>query len=210
MLLRVRGLDLDTALGRPLIRGLTMTLGHERVALIGRNGAGKSTLLRALSGGGVRGGAVRALGEARRVPQDPSEDDPAGIFVRLRARAEADPEFARQWRREAGKAGLRGIEERLRSAGSDAGSGPGAESGSELGSARRAPSLSRGEMRKVHLLAALLERPELLLVDEPTEDLDARGVAWLLDWLPRWSGGLVVVSHDRRLLRHFQHFFVLR
>ncbi len=208
MLLRVRGLDLDTALGRPLVRGLTMTLGHERVALIGRNGAGKSTLLRALCDGG-RSGEVRASGEVRRVPQDPTEDDPAGVLLRLRAQAEADPEFGRRWLREAGEAGLRALEEPLQGAAPEAGAESGAESASELGSAPRAPALSRGEMRKIHLLAALLERPELLLVDEPTEDLDARGVAWLRGWLPRWGGGLVVVSHDRRLLRHFQHFFVL-
>lgn len=193
-LLRVRGLDLDTVEGRPLVRDLTMTLGRERVALIGRNGGGKSTLLEALAGqASVLRGEVSVTPRVRRVPQDPRRDDPAGILAGLAARADADPEFARTLLRASTSAGLRPLRSLLQATGSG---GP-------------SSSLSRGEMRKIHLLAAMLEGPELLLVDEPTEDLDAAGLAWLLSWLPAWSGGLIVVSHDPRLLGSFRHFFVL-
>lgn len=49
----------------------------------------------------------------------------------------------------------------------------------------------------------------MLLLDEPTEDLDEAAVAWLRGWLGTWPGGLVVASHDRRLLADFPHFFIV-
>lgn len=69
--------------------------------------------------------------------------------------------------------------------------------------------LTPGELRKLHLLRAFEQRPGLLLLDEPTQDLDAIGVAWLLARLRTWSGGLVVVSHHAELLQRFRHFFVV-
>ncbi len=68
---------------------------------------------------------------------------------------------------------------------------------------------SPGEQRSLHLLAALKAQPELLVLDEPTSDLDEEGIDWLLGWLSKWSYGLVVASHHRTLLRHFDHFFVI-
>jgi GTP-binding protein HflX len=68
---------------------------------------------------------------------------------------------------------------------------------------------SRGEARKLLLLAARLSAPALLLLDEPTEDLDEVGVAWLCRWLHRWEHGAVVVSHHRGLLQCFEHFFLV-
>lgn len=67
--------------------------------------------------------------------------------------------------------------------------------------------LSRGEMRKLALLAASLSDAELLLLDEPAQDLDAQGLSWLLSWLRRWPGGLLLVSHEPVLLNEFEHFF---
>ena len=68
---------------------------------------------------------------------------------------------------------------------------------------------SPGEQRKLHLLAARQARPELLILDEPTSDLDEQGIDWLRHWLSKWSQGLILVSHNRMLLRQFQHFFVI-
>ena len=52
-------------------------------------------------------------------------------------------------------------------------------------------------------------RPDLLLLDEPTQDLDAQSIGWLLELAEGWEQGLIVVSHDRRVLRRFRHFFVV-
>ena len=68
---------------------------------------------------------------------------------------------------------------------------------------------SPGEQRKLHLLVARKARPELLILDEPTSDLDEHGIDWLGRWLSKWTGGLLLVSHNRMLLRQFQHFFVI-
>jgi ATPase subunit of ABC transporter with duplicated ATPase domains len=68
--------------------------------------------------------------------------------------------------------------------------------------------LSHGERRKRALIEAQSSGADALFLDEPTEDLDEAGVAWLRGWLATWPGALVVVSHDRRLLADFRHFFV--
>lgn len=67
---------------------------------------------------------------------------------------------------------------------------------------------SPGERRRAALVAAFDARPALLLLDEPTRDLDEASVEWLLGALSRFSGALVVVSHDRRVLCQFEDFFV--
>lgn len=68
---------------------------------------------------------------------------------------------------------------------------------------------SPGEQRTLHLLAARTTQPDLLVLDEPTSDLDEERIDWLLSWLRDWSRGLVVVSHNRKLLRLFNHFFLI-
>jgi ATPase subunit of ABC transporter with duplicated ATPase domains len=68
---------------------------------------------------------------------------------------------------------------------------------------------SRGEARKLLLLAARHSGSELLLLDEPTEGLDEAGVAWLCRWLRTWDRGAIVVTHHRGLLRCFEDFFVV-
>jgi ATPase subunit of ABC transporter with duplicated ATPase domains len=72
----------------------------------------------------------------------------------------------------------------------------------------RAMALSHGEQRKLALLDAARSDADILLLDEPTEDLDDASVSWLRGWLREWPGCLVVASHDRRLLADFEHFFV--
>lgn len=68
---------------------------------------------------------------------------------------------------------------------------------------------SPGRVRQERLREALSSGADLLLLDEPTQDLDEAAVDWLLGWLSTWQGGLLVASHDRRLLEGFQHFFVM-
>ncbi len=68
---------------------------------------------------------------------------------------------------------------------------------------------SPGERRKAALADAFAARPDFLLLDEPSQELDQEGVAWLLTRFANYAGGLLVVTHDRQLLRHFDAFFVV-
>jgi energy-coupling factor transporter ATP-binding protein EcfA2 len=76
----------------------------------------------------------------------------------------------------------------------------------ETGACARA--LSHGELRKLALVEAKSSEAEILLLDEPSEDLDEAAVSWLRGWLKKWPGCLVAASHDRWLLADFQHFFI--
>jgi ATPase subunit of ABC transporter with duplicated ATPase domains len=186
MLMEVRGLCVETPERRPLFRDLSVGIGRDRVALVGRNGVGKSTLLQILAGEAPveRGSLVRRTAPVL-VRQDVDLEEVERAVRGLLERADEEPGFSRRLAREATEAGLRPI--------------------SELVGTRP----SRGEARKVLLLAAKLSDAELLLLDEPTEDLDEAGLAWLERWLGSWDRGAMVVSHHRALLRGFEHFFVV-
>lgn len=68
---------------------------------------------------------------------------------------------------------------------------------------------SPGQAQRKRLEAAFDARPDLLLLDEPTRDLDIDAINWLCGRLERWRGGLLIVSHARRLLQQFEDFFVV-
>ena len=68
--------------------------------------------------------------------------------------------------------------------------------------------LSRGELRKLALAIAKIRAPDLLLLDEPSQDLDAAGLVWLRAWLAEREEATVMVSHDRELLGLVSNFFV--
>lgn len=181
----IRNLSVETAGGRPLFRDLWLSLGHERVAMVGRNGVGKSTLLRILAGetAAAPGSRVARVSPVL-VRQDPSPEEVARAVRWLNDRSREDPSLARAIAREL------------------------AEAGAALPAGSEVPR-SRGEGRKLLLVAARLSGSELLLLDEPTEGLDEIGVAWLCRWLRTWDRGAVVVTHHRGLLRGFDDFFVV-
>jgi ATPase subunit of ABC transporter with duplicated ATPase domains len=68
---------------------------------------------------------------------------------------------------------------------------------------------SPGERRREALRCAAESCSQVLLLDEPTQDLDEKSVDWLRWWLSWYEGGALVASHDRRLLKDFRHFFVM-
>lgn len=72
-----------------------------------------------------------------------------------------------------------------------------------------AAASSKGERRREALAAAFASNTDILLLDEPSEDLDDDGVAWLRERIARWEGCLLVASHDRRLLADFDGFFLV-
>ncbi|OYW21111.1 MAG: elongation factor 3 [Sphingomonas sp. 12-62-6] len=159
-----------------LFRDLDIHIGmRDRLALIGRNGAGKTTLLKLI------GGRIEA-DEGRRtiVP---------GTRVIL---LEQDPQVT----------GFATLEDFVM-AGDDAPEKHEAEAiADQLGIdlTREAASASGGERRRAAIVRALAQDPDVLLLDEPTNHLDIAAIEWLENWLARFRGAFVVISHDRTFL----------
>ncbi len=159
-----------------LFRGLDLYVGdRDRLALVGRNGAGKTTLLKLIAGTIEADEGRRTIVPGKRV-------------VLL----EQEPRFD-------GYATLRDFV----LSGEDAPLAHEAESiadqmGVDLG--RDAASASGGERRRAGLARALAQNPDLLLLDEPTNHLDLAAIDWLEDWMNRYTGAFITISHDRTFL----------
>jgi ATP-binding cassette subfamily F protein uup len=160
-----------------LFRGLDLFVGpRDRLALIGRNGAGKTTLLKCLAG-------LIDTDEGRRTIQP-------GIKVVL---LEQDPKVE-------GFATLRDFT----AAGANAPPAHEVEAiASQIGIDldREAATASGGERRRAAIARALAEDPQVLLLDEPTNHLDLAAIEWLEDWLSRYTGAFIAISHDRTFLK---------
>jgi len=205
---------------RTLFADLDLHVGErDRLGLIGPNGAGKSTLLRALAGLEPLDRGERRCHPRTRVvllDQDPRLDPSlsvleqvfagdgeamallrqhAGVSHQLAGRPEDDQLLSRlsalQHRMDACQAW--DLERRCREVLERLGIGAPQQQ-------RTIGELSGGNRRRVALAAALVAEPEVLLLDEPTNHLDAEGVEWLQSHLDRFSGALVLVTHDRYLL----------
>jgi len=174
---------------RALLNRVTWRLGPgDRVGIVGVNGSGKTSLLRVLDGEAAGGPGVHADGTVVR-----------GKTVRLahlsQELAELDPD---QRVREA-------VEEiRLRISVGDRELSAG-QLLERLGFTAerqwtRIGDLSGGERRRVQMLRLLMTEPNVLLLDEPANDLDIETLTELEDLLDDWPGTLVVVSHDRYFL----------
>ncbi len=186
-LIEARGLTLVTPNGRQLVCNLNLSMTRECVAVIGRNGVGKSSLLEVLAGHEQpHSGRVAFRGERALVRQDLEVESDEPDYGHLFGRSPPALLRDQQLLAEFDAAGLSPVAPLLR---------------------RRC--LSRGERRKLNLLAALSRRPDLLLLDEPTQDLDMTGVDWLAARIASWPGALLMVSHHRGLLEQFSHFFVM-
>jgi ATP-binding cassette subfamily F protein uup len=167
---------------RRLLNGVTWRLGPgDRVGLVGVNGSGKTTLVKVLTGeveptsGGVERGATVRLAHL--------SQDTAEVPGHLRV--------------------LEALEEVRTTATTSDGSEVSAGKlcdrfgfrGSRAGTLVR--DLSGGERRRLQLMRLLMAEPNVLVMDEPTNDLDIDTLTALEDLLDGWPGTLVVVSHDR-------------
>jgi ATPase subunit of ABC transporter with duplicated ATPase domains len=188
-------ISLVTPDGRPLFDGLTLALGRERTAVVGRNGSGKSTLLRLIAGDiAPSGGSLQRIGRVGMLAQLADERLTFGEALGV-----AD-ELACLHRLESGEGSLDDATDadwtlpaRMQAALNDAGL-------PSLPLQRPIASLSGGERTRVALARLLIETPDVLLLDEPTNNLDADGRQAVAQLLERWHGGILVASHDRALL----------
>ena len=207
---------------RTLFDGLTLHIGErERLGLIGPNGAGKSTLMRVLAGlEPTGGGSRRVLPQARivLVSQEPEMDPERTVLEQvfadsgekmqlLRRYTEVSEALASAHERgeddgpllaELGQLNGRmdqsqawGLEQQIREVLQRLGIGD---------TQRRVGDLSGGYRKRLALAAALVADPDVLLLDEPTNHLDADCIQWLQGYLQRFSGSLVLITHDRYVL----------
>ena len=195
-------------MGRPLLEGASLQVDDGRkIGLIGRNGAGKSTLLRAILGEQpIDGGEIRLAARARL--GHVAQEAPAGELSLLDIVLDADTERAALLRELDGSpdpSRIAAIHDRLRDIRADSAPARAATILSGLGfdaaaQARPSREFSGGWRMRVSLARALFLEPELLLLDEPTNHLDLEAAMWLEGWMQRFSGAILVVSHDRGML----------
>ena len=162
----------------------------QKIGLLGRNGSGKTTFLRLLNGEAEPDKGEMTLSPGARVaslPQDVPKDVTGTIgAVVASGIGPADwpsgtDEHETEWQTEQK---VKQILSRM-----------------ALDAAVRFETLSSGMKRRVLLAKALVSSPDLLLLDEPTNHLDIDAITWLEDFLARWEGTLIFVTHDRMFLR---------
>ena len=166
---------------RQLLEDVNFYLNEgDKTGIIGINGTGKSTFLKVLAG-------VAEPDEGRisrnpnvqvsYLPQNPVMDDDATVLEQVFLHFPAEFRALNEYEAKTmlNKLGLPDFEQKV-------------------------GTLSGGQRKRVALAAALIHPADVLVLDEPTNHLDAEMTAWLEDWLRRFKGGLVMVTHDRYFL----------
>ena len=185
--------------GQLLFSDLTERFDQRRTALVGRNGSGKTVLARMLAGQiaptqgqVVRSGNVHYLAQHFALDGNATVADLAGVrstldaLARITAGSTRPADFdtvGNAW----------DMAQRLHNA-------LDAQGLQHADANTLASSLSGGEAMRVALLGAQLSGADFLILDEPSNHLDQAAREALADWLRQWTGGLLVISHDRQLL----------
>lgn len=166
-------------------------LKHDRVGFIGQNGTGKTTLMKMIAGKIQPDAGTITVGQTIKIgyyTQEIETDEKAGI-------AYMNPEdkvidyiknTAEYVRTEDGLVSASAMLERFLF--------PSSQQYSKIG------KLSGGEKRRLNLLRVLMEAPNVIILDEPTNDLDTQTLAILEDYLDHYDGIVITVSHDRYFL----------
>jgi len=203
---------------RQIIKDISLSFfPGAKIGLLGLNGSGKSTVLRIMAGadqeydGEVQRLPGISIGYLPQEPQlDPAktvrEEVEAGLGEVMEAKQKLDEIYAAYAEPDADFDKL--AEEQARYEAIIAVAGADSETQLEIAAdALRLPpwdapiaNLSGGEKRRVALCRLLLSRPDMLLLDEPTNHLDAESVEWLEQFLVRFPGTVVAVTHDRYFL----------
>ncbi|HJB12737.1 MAG TPA: ABC-F family ATP-binding cassette domain-containing protein [Candidatus Oscillibacter excrementigallinarum] len=152
----------------------------DKVGVIGINGTGKSTFLKVLSGVTEPDGGTISRNpnvQISLLSQNPVMDENATVLEQVFLHFPAEFRALNEYEAKAMLNRL-GITDFTQKVG----------------------TLSGGQRKRVALAAALIHPADVLILDEPTNHLDSEMVAWLEDWLRRFKGGLVMVTHDRYFL----------
>jgi len=188
-----------------------------KIGVLGLNGSGKSSLLRIMAGEDKEydGDAV-PMPDLRIgfLPQEPQLDPEAtvrtvveeGMGEVLQAKARLDGVYAAYAEPDADFDALAAEQARLEAIIATAGAGAEVQMEVAADALRLPPwdakigTLSGGEKRRVALCRLLLSKPDMLLLDEPTNHLDAESVEWLEQFLAKFPGTVIAVTHDRYFL----------
>ena len=217
--LSIRGIVKAFEQDKNILEGLSFDVtAGERIGILGRNGAGKTTLFRILTGevrpdeGEISIAAGKRLGLISQIPVYPegytTEDVLKTAHLRIFELASGMEELTHKMASDSSESLLHEYDrlaaeyERL--------GGYGAETernrvanGLEIPSEMRSQlfsKLSGGEKTRVNLARLILEDTDILLLDEPTNHLDLRATEWLEDYLLKFKGTVLAISHDRYFL----------
>ena len=215
----ISGLVKEFEVGKKILDGLTFQVDSgERVGLLGKNGCGKTTLLRILTGqldwdeGEVVLAPDKRVGLISQIPVYPAgytvEDVLDTAFRPLREMEEEMEQLAARMERGEDPALLRRYDQLT--AAFESGGGYDTDtrknkvcSGLQIGPGMREQlfdRLSGGEKTRVNLGRLILEDTDILLLDEPTNHLDLKATEWLEEYLDKFKGTVLAVSHDRWFL----------
>ena len=152
----------------------------DKVGVIGINGTGKSTFLKVLSGVTEPDGGTISRNpnvQVSLLPQNQAMEESATVLEQVFLHFPAEFRELNEYEAKAmlNRLGITDF-------------------------AQKVGTLSGGQRKRVALAAALIHPADVLILDEPTNHLDSEMVAWLEDWLRRFKGGLVMVTHDRYFL----------
>ena len=152
----------------------------DKVGVIGINGTGKSTFLKVLSGVTEPDGGTVSRNpnvQISLLSQNPVMDEDATVLEQVFLHFPAEFRELNEYEAKAmlNRLGITDFSQKV-------------------------GTLSGGQRKRVALAAALIHPADVLILDEPTNHLDSEMVSWLEDWLRRFKGGLVMVTHDRYFL----------
>ncbi|MEM8830328.1 MAG: ABC-F family ATP-binding cassette domain-containing protein [Cyanobacteria bacterium P01_G01_bin.19] len=192
---------------------------NEKVGLIGVNGSGKSTLLKMIAGIEPTDGGERLVKSGARViylPQQPEIDENRTVIDQVFADSGEQMSLVREYEdlsHKLAKAQGDDLDELMSRMAKVTEKMESLEAWeletkakiilSKLGIEdfdARVGDLSGGYRKRIALATALLNEPDLLLMDEPTNHLDAESVEWLQDYLARFGGAILLITHDRYFL----------